>query len=355
VTLFDADHVGRFNPNFDTSGVAVHNATDSTVGLSSDDGAVTISQSRYIFPYQPGKSLLIMLTFAMSDSVTSTERVGYFCATHGIFFEKAAGVYNFVIRSNTVDEERVIQSSWSDRQLMKGSAILDASKAQIFWCDMSWLGVGSVRCGFVIEGQHVICHKYDHSNSAPSTYMRSAKLPVRYEITEPTMTTSTLTQICTTVIAEGGHNLRSIPKSIGKYDGLTSISSPTSILSIKLGDALINDIIVVLSAIDILAQGTATRAVYYTVLHNPGEPEIPIWTPIVDSAVEYSESPDFSGGTIIHSGYVTSRSVLNLNPTGLLNIQLGRSIGLISDIITLRVGNVTGAPTVASSMSWYEI
>jgi hypothetical protein len=36
---------------------------------------------------------------------------------------------------------------------------LDLTHPQILWMDFEWLGVGSVRCGFIING-HLYCMSY---------------------------------------------------------------------------------------------------------------------------------------------------------------------------------------------------
>lgn len=357
MTLFDADHVGRRNIAFDTSGSWTHDVTNSTVHLESSGNVTAISQSKYIFAYQPGKSLLIILTFVMSNSSTSTERVGYFSASHGIYLEKAAGVYSFVVRKSSGVENRVTQSNWNGRQLSTGSTVIDFSKTQEFWCEIAWLGAGTVRCGFIMDGVTVTCHTFHHANDTVTTYMKSAKLPVRYEITEPGATTVSMAQICSTVVSEGGHELLSIPKSIGKYNGVLAVTDERSLISIRLHSDYINDIIVVLSHMDILATGTSeNRAIYYKLVLNPTVPGDTVWSDISDSAVQYTESVDLStGGMIIHSGYVSAGLVVNLDPTARLNIQLGRTIDNVSDVITLRAGAAVGVPNAASSISWYEI
>jgi hypothetical protein len=86
---------------------------------------------------------------------------------------------------------------------------LNLARVQIFWSDIEWLGVGNVRCGFVINGEFIICHTFQCANQAGNTkvYMETAILPVRYEIenTDTTADASTLKQICSTVISEGGY------------------------------------------------------------------------------------------------------------------------------------------------------
>ena len=115
-------------------------------------------------------------------------------------------------------ETKVAQSSWSHDKL-NGSGNsrinLDISKAQIFWTDVEWLGVGSVRAGFVIDGEFIQCHQFNHANIESNVYMTTATLPIRYEIENIGITTgsSKLKHICNSVISEGGYEPSAITKS----------------------------------------------------------------------------------------------------------------------------------------------
>ena len=101
------------------------------------------------------------------------------------------------------------QSSWNlDKMNGTGPSgnILDTSKAQIYTMDYEWLGVGRVRYGVVQKGLLIYVHEINNYNTLDGVYLRSPNLPVRYEIaTHKTTTTGSLmTQICSTVISEGG-------------------------------------------------------------------------------------------------------------------------------------------------------
>ena len=115
---------------------------------------------------------------------------------------------------------RVAQEDWNIDKLDgtgPSGITLNSSKAQILWMDIEWLGVGSVRIGFVIDGAFIHCHTFHHSNIIESTYITSGSLPLRYEIANTGITTSTsnLKQICSSVISEGGYNLNGIQQAIG--------------------------------------------------------------------------------------------------------------------------------------------
>ena len=72
--------------------------------------------------------------------------------------------------------------------------------------------MGRVRYGFVFNGSIVYCHYELHSNTDTTVYMSTPNLPARYEITS-TGGVSSMTQICTTVITEGGNDNTGIIRS----------------------------------------------------------------------------------------------------------------------------------------------
>lgn len=241
LTLFDSFH--RYNDNGKistyTSGTASATANtnagliECTVGTSSGDKVYR--ESNRVFAYQPGKSLQILTTFCMALGKTNLrQRIGYFDSANGVFLEQDGTQLSFKIRSSTSGSlayEIANQSDWNVDPLDgtgSSTLVLDITKAQILFFDIEWLGVGSVRCGFVIDGQFVLAHVFHHANQTTGTYMTTACLPVRMELenTGITASSSTYKQICTTVISEGGYALTGKPLSIGH-----TLASPYSLAS----------------------------------------------------------------------------------------------------------------------------
>jgi hypothetical protein len=354
ITLFDANNVGRANLAFDISGNYTYDYSASTVKLESSGNRISIAQSKYMSPYQPGKSLLILASFVMSDSTTSTERVGYFNSRNGIFFEKAQGVYSFVIRNETVDN-RVIQSSWNIRQCIAGDIVLNAAKSQIFWCDIEWLGSGSVMCGFYIDREMVQCHQFHHANTASAVYMKQAKLPIRYEITESGSTEKYLKEICSAVSTEGGYELQSIPKSVGSTTMLAvgSVGSVAWPVAIRLSQSHIDDTTVIPSSSCIYSRSNNTQAVSYDIVLNPTVTSA-TWNDISNSSVQYAIGATMSNGTVTRTGYTETNYSVVLESDD-FNLQLGRSINGTSDIVAIKVTSIYGSPDCVASLAWYEI
>jgi hypothetical protein len=191
-----------------------------TVGGTSGDSV--IRQTSKYFIYQPGKSLLTMNSFTMQPRENVRQRVGYFNENNGIFLEHD-GITAYIVKrsyvTGSVVETRIPQSQWSEDKFDGtgySKVTLDFSKSQLFWIDVEWLGVGSVRVGFVIDGKILTAHKFHHANRIASTYMTTASLPIRYEITNTgtTNVNTTLEHICNTIISEGGHSPKVITRAV---------------------------------------------------------------------------------------------------------------------------------------------
>lgn len=372
-TLFDSQHRYQDNGKFDTltgtGGTASHNINESSISLTvgTTSGSEVIRESKVVMPYQPGKGLLSINTFAMNTPKTNLrQRVGYFGANNGVFLEQDGLTAYFVLRSSvtgTVDDSRkVAQSSWNtdtfDGNGPSGRA-LDVTKANIFWTDVEWLGVGDVRCGFYVDGRPVIAHTFHNDNTYPTTYMTTACLPVRYEITNLAGQTgsSTMRQICNTVISEGGYEPQSIQRSTNGYTSKTAGGAGTYIpfASIRLKSTRL-DSIVILSGLEISCDSNKTIA--YGLYVNPTLSGTTAFTSYAsDSAVEINTAATgVTGGTLIYSGFISGNSSIQLTNSDYFHYQLGRTISGTSDILTLAfTATDATSPVAFGSLQWYEI
>jgi hypothetical protein len=153
------------------------------LAVTTTSGSKVYRETLRVFPYQPGKSLLILSTFVFNEAKTNLrQRAGYFDNNNGFFLELSGTTLSFVRRSyvsGTLVETKIPQSDWNTDKL-DGTGLsgitLDMTKAQILWSDMEWLGVGSVRMGFVIDGVLITCHTFNHANIISSTYITTATL-----------------------------------------------------------------------------------------------------------------------------------------------------------------------------------
>ena len=220
-TLGDYKHVYGLNTNFfDVSfngGSITFEPYKSCALLDSSVNSTgyAIHQTKIYHNYLPGKSQYVYSTFCFLASATNvTKRTGYFDASNGIFLELQDASLNFCIRSDAsggvLTLDTAPQSTWNIDKC-NGTGLsgfnLDITKAQIFFTDFEWLGVGKVRCGFINEkAELIIAHEFRHANSVTYPYMRTPNLPIRCEVRNtgiPTGSTK-IRQICSTVMSEGG-------------------------------------------------------------------------------------------------------------------------------------------------------
>jgi hypothetical protein len=181
------------------------------------------------------------------------------------------------------------------------------------FADVEWLGVGSVRVGFVINGAYLICHIFNHANQAGNTkvYMTTATLPIRYEITNTGVTTgnSMMTQICSTVISEGGFQLsgsgnpRAASHLINNPVRLPNDNSFKPIISIRLKSNRLNAVVIPINySIIPVAQAIFQYRVYKKAITSGGS-----WVSSAsDSSVEYNLAP-----TSLVSGDIAEQTFLN--------------------------------------------
>ena len=377
-TLFDSQNRYASDPQFDTStatgGTLTHLLNESTCSMdvTTTSGSSVIRQTYRVFPYQPGKGLLIMATFTMNVAKANLrQRVGYFNTSDGVFLQQDGTELSFVLRSNSIptpgtpsDVRKVTQSNWNVDKLDgtgPSGITLDVTKTQILWMDFEWLGVGQVRCGFFQDGQFIVCHKFDNENVQTAVYMTTAILPLRYEITNTgtTASASTMKQICSTVISEGGYEAVNADQVARRTSLLSSISTTfLPVISIRLnssrhGAIVLPNRVAVLPItnqnyeVALFKNATLTGASYVTGSFNN---------------VDYDATATaMSGGTIVQSDYVTSsvqgRSNLTA-PTGYnFDLQLGVSLASVSDVYTVAIRTVSGATTgdAFGFLSFYDL
>ena len=378
LTLFDSSH--RYKDNNLWSSLVV--GTGSTVGFVTTQGLINIGigttagcsvirETTKVFAYQPGKSLLVLNTFVMNPKKTNLrQRVGYFGADNGMYFEVDGNTAYFVERSLSLGTTtRVAQEDWNV-DILDGTGLsgvtLNTSKAQILWMDIEWLGLGTVRMGFVIGGKFIHCHSFHHANIIESTYITTASLPVRYEIANTGITTSVsnLKQVCSTVISEGGYELRGIQQAIGipitTPRTLTTAGTFYPIVSLRLKTSPnYLDAIVILTALSVMPIATGA---YNWQIRASGTTGAGTWVSAGDdSAVNYNiTGTSYTGGRILGSGFFSASNQgttqIDILKEALFKFQLERN-GLTSTPyeISLVIASNGDGDTVVASMDWEEI
>jgi hypothetical protein len=382
LTLFDSSH--RYRDNNLWSGLVV--GTGSTVGFSTAQGLINmtvgvgstasiIRETTKVFSYQPGKSLQVLNTFVFNPTKTNLrQRVGYYGADNGMYLELDGSNLYFVERTyvpGVVTETRIAQADWNiDTMLGAGhlnpsGVTLDISKAQILWMDIEWLGLGTVRLGFVVDGKFIHCHSFHHANLITSTYITTASLPLRYEIANTGITTSasTLKQVCSTVISEGGYELRGLQQAIG-----TPITAPRTlttagtfypIVSLRLKTTAL-DAIIIMTALSIMGTGNGIN--YNWQVKASGTTTGGSWVSAgADSGVEYNlTGTSYAGGRILASGFLNSSNQgspsIDILKEALFKFQLERnSLTSTPFELTLLATAATNGEQIFASMDWEEI
>ena len=369
VTLFDTQNRyldgGYFSSSVSGSGTYTYNQNGSNFSLAVTNAAndEVIAQSKTVQLYQPGKSLLVMNTFCMAALQDNLrQRVGYFTSGNGVFFEADGEDLYLVIRSSvngTVAENRIAQTDWNQDPLngSGGSGLtLNPATVQIFWCDIEWLGVGSVRCGFVINGIFYLAHVFNHANDDTNVYMTTASLNCRYEIknTGATAGTSTMLQICSTVISEGGYTPKPPLYYADNGVNVANVASSSSLYhlcTIRLNSAFI-DSVVIPSQVDLLT--TSVRYGQFQLIKNASIANTS-YSNVAGSVVQSSTAGDtITGGTVVYSGLFSSRAEVNISEDIRNRLQLGRTVGNVSDTITLAVQYTQNNADTLFKFAWTE-
>jgi hypothetical protein len=380
LTLFDSSHRYKDNGLWATAatggGTAVFSPNEGLVNMNVDTsiGSRVVRETTKVFSYQPGKSLLVLNTFVMAPAQNNLrQRVGYFGTQNGIYVELNNSTLSFVERSSVtglVTESIVNQAAWNVDTLDgngPSGITLDITKAQILFMDIEWLGEGTVRLGFVIEGNFVLCHRFNHANYITSTYITTASLPLRYEISnlDTTASPSTLKQVCSSVISEGGYELRGAQQAIG-----TPITAPITfaaagtyypISALRLKTTAL-DAVVIITAASILGLGNGKNYAW-RIVQNATVAGGSWLTTGVDSAVEYNLTGTSStGGRVLAQGYVNSSNQaspsINILKEAVFTTQLERNsftstpYELVIEMAIDTIGGVLGAYV---SIDWEEI
>jgi hypothetical protein len=376
-TLFDSQNRYAIDNQFDTStatgGSTTYLPNESSVRMdvTTSSGSEVVRQSYRCMPYQPGKGLLCLATFVMNTAKTGLrQRVGYFGTQNGVFLQQNDSTVSFVLRSyisGSVSDARIVtQNNWNGDKLDgtgDSGFTLDLTKAQILWMDFEWLGVGSVRCGFIIDGQYIVCHTFENANDITSVYMTTAILPVRYEITNTaaTASASSMKQICSSVVSEGGYEQTSIEHVARRTTTRTSISTTfLPLVSIRLASTALNAVVL---PVKFNVMPTSTGDDFEVILaKNSTGLTGASWAAVAsDANVEMDTSATaMTVGTIVDIQYVksTNQSSGTINQTAGYNwdLQLGSSLTGTSDIYTLGIRVLSGSSGAAiGSLTFYDL
>jgi len=382
-TLFDSQQRYVLSDKWDyvglSGGTYSFNSTESTVSLTAGttNGSKMYVETKRVFPYQPGKSLTIVNSFAMAQPKSGLcQRAGYFGITggvtsgtpyNGVYLQQDGLTLSICLASASLGTTQTItQSNWNaDKFDGTGDSgvTLDVTKGNIFWLDVEWLGVGDVRTGFYIDGKPVVAHTFYNTNKNSTTYMTTACLPLRYEIQNTAGQTgsSTMKQICSTVLSEGGYEGFSrrynVTHSGTTPHTLTTAGTQYPLVAIRLAPDRLDSIIVPSNISVAIEPGTNNKplVVQYRILLNPtltGN----TWATHFNGNVQYNvTATGVTGGTDIIGGYISSSGTLDVSSINDFNFQIGRTQLGVSDTFVLVMVPTVNNTLGYTDLSWFEI
>lgn len=373
ITLFDSQNRYAKSADFDEtvsgSATVTYSADESSVllNVTSASGDKVVRETRRVFAYQPGKSLLVMNTFVMPTTHANLRcRVGYFGVNNGVFFERSGTALRMVRRTYTSGspvDNVVAQADWNGDKLDgTGSSglTLDTTKSQIFWQDFEWLGVGSVRTGFVINGKFIVCHTFNHANILALVYMTTAILPIRYEIenTGATDGSRTMKQICSTVISEGGYEKKVILQTARTATAATVSTTLVPLLSLRLDSSRL-DSVVIADGYNVLPLSSSSTTFEIQLVKNATLTG-PSWTQTSSDNVEFDVSATaITGGAVVDDIYVVESNLVSSfvanNREYNFAMQFGRTMAGVSDTYTIVARTLSGSQTALATFSFWDL
>jgi len=318
-----AENQPLFYDNQQTSGAGTstaYNNNTASQSLTVDAGTAgtRVRQTKQRFNYQPGKGISVFMTFTFSGNTNGViQREGMFDAKNGLFLEDDNGDISLVKRSfttGTAVDTKIARADWDDPMDGTGTSgiNIDFTKTNIFYFDYEWLGVGAILFAFIIKRKIYIAHVVQNANVRETVYMSTPNLPLRSEIASDGTGTgdATITQICSTVIANGAQNPLGVTRSAST--GGTQVVAATenviyAIVGIRLKAAYIGEAIDILSIA--MQLQTASHRCEWLLLFNPTVAGTFTYADETNSAVQIARGATantVTAGIRLKGGYVES-------------------------------------------------
>lgn len=372
-TIFDStfrysDDISNWDTALVNNGNISHNVSESSMilnvtGINTDE---VIRETKRVFLYQPGKSQLILTSFVMNNAIDNLrQRIGLFDASNGFFLETENENIQIVKRSSSsgvLQETKILRENWNvDRLDGSGTSKinLDFSKGQILWIDLEWLGMGSVRLGFIVNGSFVTAHVFHHANIENKPYITTANLPIRCEIKNigTNNISSNLKHICTAVISEGGQTPKVLTNSA--ITALTGLNMTTTVfrplISIRLNSSK-KDAVVIPTYSNIY--GLQNTPFAYSIIEDAtvigGS-----WVTQTNSNVEYNvTATGITGGIILMQGIFMGGTSVQTKDIDFQNFngsfQLRRKLNGVCETFVIAAKATTNNDDAVASLIWSE-
>lgn len=351
-----------------TGGTVTHVPLQSAIQFSvtGASGSSAALQTKTYYRYQAGRGTRIRTTINNDDAgqANQVRRWGLFDANDGLFYELSGTTLRVVQRSSTSGapvDTAINQSVWNHDKLDgtgPSGVTLDVTKGIIFEITFQWLGVGDV--SFFING--ILVHKITNANVLTVPYMRTAQLPLRWEVTNTGASTgSGFRYVCASVQVDGGvtppryafNAFNASDKSLG--------GTEIPMLAIRLAatyNAITNRMLV---HPFLLAVSTETQRAGFRVLWNPATLTGPVWVAVdATSGVERDVTASaFTGGTpllrtMVGTGNGQAYDIKECFDFGGRELRYD-SVAAVSDVLLITGINEGGGSTNGrASLTWHE-
>jgi len=367
----------QYDPITANGGAINYLADESSAQLqtSTADASSAIFQTRRYFIYQAGKGQVITLTCVPGTGVSNVrKRWGYFDGDDGIFFEQSGSAFSVNLRSSVSGAAVDTSVAQADFNIdpVDGTGpsglTLDLSKGNIFLIDLQWLGMGIVTLGVWGPNGKVPIHQFKNPNANTAVYMRTANLPVRWEIVNLAAQSSTTDFIvtCASVVSSGGSLPPGYEFVFSSGVVTTGSADPLHLITYRLASTfkgLTNRTLVLPEAFNFQYQNNDAKFMVY---YHRGTVTGGAWVAVTgNSAVEYNVTPSAvspsPGSKIVDQSYIGASTPQTRGPQDVRSSfsDLAMSLsadGTSSDYITLYAQRLTSTDVdVVGGMQWNEI
>lgn len=202
----------------------INNLTDGVTDLTVST-AIGLRRLRSQLPslYQNSKAFVAYFTFNFLTigQANVIKRVGYFDDLDGIFIKQNGTEIGLELRSSTGLGQYVPRANWDNpcNDPTKPNEYVDFLFAPIMLITFQYLGEGQVQVYFLINGNKVLAHSFNPSNSLDRPYWRTPNLFWCYEIerTAAGGTSESLRSVCAVTVSEGAEDIKKYPIFIESF------------------------------------------------------------------------------------------------------------------------------------------
>jgi hypothetical protein len=340
--------------------------------------------------YQPGKSRLIFMTGVLMTTVpppsgTAFSHMGIFTVdnpsptppsnpviSQGTYLStNGINLYWEDKIQNVNPSNSVVQSSWNI-DTFNGSGpsgktltVANAAENLLIVIDQEWLGVGRIRCGFIIDGVIYYAHQFLHNNMTYQ-YTNTPRLNLSYYIVGNSV--NSMRQMCSTHIIEGGYfttgRLNSVNTPLSNFVTLNSTNNFV-LLALKIQSSFPVSTFFI-KGISLYYTGGSGRYAQYTIQLFSTNGSIgaltgaaPSFSSLSNSSIEYYIGNGTvyvsTSGIIIGSGYVDSSSNISGSLSEFDSLQTHQLFTKYDTLIITGIASSGGTPgTMGASVNFIE-